>query len=113
MPSTPLIVLTLAPILAGLGIVACYQVGISRLPSTPSAERLFQELCQAHRINRRDARLLRRMSQMLEQTEPASLFLLRQRFDSAAELLMETENHSKTATSIAAIRSRLFDDGAG
>lgn len=104
----PYIVLTIVPILAAVGITLFYQHHQGFVPTLKVPERLFLELCQAHNLSRTEARTLRRMSTVIGAASPATLFLLKQQFDAAAETLSQEEGSMKTATVIKSIRGRLF-----
>lgn len=105
---TPYVILTIVPILAAVGITFFYQHHAGFIPSLKGTDRLFLELCQAHKLSRYDARLLRKMATALGDAKPASLFILKHKFDLAAESFQEFDGSTKTATEIASIRGRLF-----
>lgn len=104
----PYIVLTIVPILLGVGLTAFYQHYKGAVPGTRAADRLFAELCHAHKLSRGEIRLLRRVARTLEDMDTATIFLLQQRFDEAAEAFCEEHPQKKTTAAIESLRGRLF-----
>lgn len=69
--------------------------------SRPSPNRLFSDLCRAHKLNRSQRSLLRRLAESAGVEHPVSLFVHADKFDSA--LLPDD------TSAIAELRARLFE----
>ena len=104
----PYVILTIVPILLGVGLTAVYKHTMGGLPGTKATDKLFIELCQAHKLSRYEALLLRRMAKAIDQPNPGVFFLLEHQFNEAAEALLEGSEQKKTAAAIESLRGRLF-----
>lgn len=104
----PYLILTIVPILVAIGITAFYQNTKGVLRSSRSSDKLFTELCNAHKLTRSEMRLLKKMSGLLDSPNVASLFILQTHFDEAASAYNQKDPSKQTAAAIESLRGRLF-----
>ena len=79
-----------------------------RAGSYHSPRRLFRDLCRAHRLDRSQRWLLRRLARLRQLPQPAALFLMPECFASAT---LSGELQAQSAA-LEAIRARIFGESS-